>query len=139
MKIREIMHAKPITVTADQLARDAFEIMLSKGFRHLPVVDDAGALIGVLSDRDIRNIAVVQEKRPREAADFVIVEPITAQEIMTPDPVTVSSEDEVGRAAKLMALHQFGCLPVVDDDELVGIVTQVDMLKLLDRMLNANK
>lgn len=137
MQIREIMHPKPQTVRAAQLAKEAFEIMMTKGFRHLPVVDDSGALVGVLSDRDIRNIVVVQDKRPKEFADYVIVEPITAGEIMTPDPVTVSSEDDVGRAAKLMALHQFGCLPVVDDDELVGIVTEVDMMRLLDRLLNA--
>ena len=137
MLIREIMHPKPIKVKADTLVKDALELMFQRGFRHLPVVDDRGNLIGIVSDRDIRNIAFVEDKRPKDLGDFVIVEPITVREIMTPDPVTVAPEDEVGRAARLMALHQFGCLPVLDGEQLVGIVTQVDMMKLLDKILNA--
>ena len=95
MKIKEIMQCDVRTVGQDISAGDAYHLMRSHKFRHLPVVSENDELIGVLSDRDIRNIMVTYENRPEDSGDFVIPPATSVGEIMTRDPVTVSQEDDV--------------------------------------------
>jgi CBS domain-containing protein len=94
-------------------------------FRHLPVVDERGRLIGIVSDRDILRAL----GRPRET---------TIGEIMTREPVTVRSEAPAHLAAKIMLDRTISSLPVVNDEgRMVGLVTQTDFLDVARRALLA--
>jgi CBS domain-containing protein len=94
-------------------------------FRHLPVLDDRGRLVGILSDRDILRALA----RPKSTI---------VAEIMTRSPVTVKADAAAHTAATIMLDRKIGSLPVVNDDgQLVGLVTETDFLEVARRALLA--
>jgi acetoin utilization protein AcuB len=135
MKIRDVMNSKVVTVTPDTTVKHAYELMRQGGFRHLPVIDRAGKLAGIISDRDVRNVAVLFKKRPKDPTEYMIDEKLKVNSIMTPHPITIGPADTVLRAVTLFESHQIGCLPVIDKDKLAGILTRQDLLFLLTKLL----
>lgn len=134
MNVREIMTTPVTSVDAgDPLAR-ALDLMRSGGFRRLPVLQN-GRLVGVVTDRDLRlatnSPLVLSEKWYSE----FILESIKVKACMTPDPITIDPDAPVLDAARLMRQHKIGGLPVVQDDALVGIVTETDLLDFLIQRL----
>ena len=129
VKVKEKMTRNPVTITPDDLLKDALWKMERGHFRHLPVVDQEGKLIGMLSDRDIRLI--------RPSLAFVDKEDAMAQlwslgvqQTAVFDPVSVKPETTLKEAAELMLRWHVGGLPVADDqNRLVGIVTYTDLLR----------
>ncbi len=123
------MTRNPVTVKAGDGIKDAMEKMKRGHFRHLPVVDDEGRLIGMLSDRDIRLI--------RPSLIFISPEDAALQLWSTSvrqaavfDPVTIYPEALLEQAAELMLRWEVGGLPVVDKaGDLVGIITYTDLLR----------
>ncbi len=111
-----------ITVPPSATVADALDTLDANAIRHLPVVD-GGKVVGILSDRDLR---MAGTGRPGEAA---------VADVMTPDPLTVTSGTVVELAGRLMVEHSVGCLPVVDDGQLVGIVTESDLLRSFVELL----
>jgi acetoin utilization protein AcuB len=98
------------------------------GCRQLPVVDENGRLIGIVTDRDMRlamNSPMIMQSRWK---DVEIVETATAESCMTPNPITVTSDTPAYRAAEILSTFKFGALPVVDNNELVGIIKVTDFL-----------
>jgi CBS domain-containing protein len=87
--------------------------------RHVPVVDEQGRLVGLLSHRTLLRLLA------RSLPDG---EPVAIRQIMTADPVTVAPTTPTLEAIELMRTHRVGCLPVVEDGALVGIVTAQDFL-----------
>jgi acetoin utilization protein AcuB len=137
MKIRDVMQGKVVSIADDAPVKKAYELMLKRGFRHMPVVDARGKLTGVISDRDVRAVAVMFRKRPTSYAHYLIPEQVRVREVMTGSPFTVTADDEVRRAVELFLAHQIGCLPVLDKGRLAGIVTRRDLLGVLGRLLAA--
>ena len=121
MRAFEIMSTNVETVPAETTADAARETMRRKAIRHLVVVK-SGEVVGVVSDRDIggRHGAATRAHR-------------TAGELMTAAPVTVSPETTVREIANLMRGRTIGCVPVLNRQRLVGIVTVSDLLTLLGR------
>jgi acetoin utilization protein AcuB len=100
--------------------------------RHLPVVD-AGKLVGLVSHRDLLGFAASQLD-PRALAqdhDQNMGENTFVHHVMTRNVTTATPTTTIAEAARLLSDGRFGCLPVIQDDELVGIVTEHDLLKLL--------
>jgi CBS domain-containing protein len=110
--------SRDIEVTrADELLAVAEEKMRRRGCRHLPVVDDAGALQGVLSDHDMR-----------EHHGYYATTKVSGA--MVEKAITVSPDTSIGDAGRLLLKHRIGCLPVVDaGSNLVGIITTTDLLR----------
>jgi acetoin utilization protein AcuB len=124
------MTANPDTITPDATLRHIIEIMKSEGCRHLPVLQD-GALVGIVTDRDVRlvmNSPIVLHGRWQ---DNELLQKVTAEDCMTPNPITVAPDAPAYRAAEMLSIYKFGCLPVVEDETLVGIVTVTDFLDYL--------
>ena len=138
MKIKEIMHAQVVTVELGSLAKDAFEIIRDKGFRHLPVVDETGKVQGILSDRDIRNITVILDRDSQRSEDYLIPSTASVDDIMVRVPVTGTPEQDVLWAVEQMKDHGFSCLPILEGEKLVGIVTDSDLLGVLAGLLRAS-
>ena len=127
----ERMTLAPVTVQPSDGIKDALAKMKKGGFRHLPVVDAEGKLVGMLSDRDIRlirpSLAFVKDE---EAA--LQLWSASVRQAMVFNPVTIEPEASIEAAAELMLHWEVGALPVVKDrDVLVGIITYTDLLREL--------
>lgn len=124
MLIREVMHPDPIFIDPSTSLSDAYILMNNKNVRHLPVVKD-DILIGIVTDRDLR---LATSKLAKEALDPTS----TVDKIMNHPVETTRPSEPVEVATQTMRERKIGCLPVLEDSKLVGIVTGVD---LLDAML----
>ncbi len=127
LTVNDLMTIIPNTVTPDSKLRQVIELMKSQNCRQLPVLEN-GKLVGIITDRDIRlvmNSPLVLHGRWQ---DEEILDQVTADTCMTPNPMTVSPDTPAYRAANMLSIYKFGALPVVEGDELVGIVTVTDYL-----------
>ncbi|MCZ6874303.1 MAG: CBS domain-containing protein [bacterium] len=128
MQVVDMMRKTVHTATADMSLAQAQHRMQEHRVRHLPVVAQTH-LIGLLTDRDLRDAlpSAVTTLGPAEIAQ--LLDTIAVETCMTTPVKTISSTaDAVDAAHQLLQTH-YGCLPVVDDEKLVGIVTELDMLR----------
>ena len=129
VKVKERMSKSPVTVKPDDGINDAIWKMERGRFRHLPVVDEAGKLIGMLTDRDVRSIRPSLAFVEKEEANVQLWS-TSVQQAAVFEPVKVTPETTVKEAAELMLRWQVGGLPVVGEkDKLVGIITYTDLLR----------
>ena len=133
--VRDIMSPNPVTVTPLNAIRTAVNLMREGGYRRLPVVD-RGRLVGIITDRDLRRAAnspfVVRE----QWYDNFILDHIEVGSCMTPNPLTIEPHATIAEAARQMRNHKIGGLPVVADGQLVGIITETDLLDFLIELLS---
>jgi len=140
MRAHQIMTRQVITVATGAAVLEAANIMLQNHISGLPVVDEAGKLVGIVSQGDfIRRVEIgTQRKRGRwlkfllgpgrEASDFVHEQGRKVAEIMTPDPCTVTEDATLEAIVELMERNNVKRLPVTRGDRLVGIVTRTNLL-----------
>ncbi len=137
--VADIMTPDPVTVTPATTLQEAVRLMMQGGFRRLPVVDEEGQLIGIVTDRDLRlatdSPVVLHERGERE----YLMTHVTVGACMTPDPITVEPSTPAADAIRRMRDHRIGGLPVVMGDELVGIVTVTDILDAFLKFLESPK
>lgn len=132
-RVRDWMSKDVVSITPTQSLPEAHDLMKRNKIRRLPVVRN-GNLIGILTLGDLR------EAGPSDATSLSIFElnyllaRLTVEQIMTHDPLTVSSSTRLTEAAKLMLHHKIGGLPVVDNGELVGIITESDIFRAYVRL-----
>jgi acetoin utilization protein AcuB len=127
----DIMTPHAHAVSPDSSLLEAVQILVGRGIRHLPVVDEGGAVLGMLSDRDIRDLA----GDPRLFVESWQHDPVAVARVsdaMREVAITVRADRPVTELADLFADHKLGALPVVDQDGvLIGIVSYVDVLRAL--------
>jgi len=131
-QLSEIMNRDLITVDKQASLRRARRILDQHRIRHLLVVDDK-RLVGIVTDRDLRQ-AAPSSKSPltiSERQEFM--DELKVLEVMSRKLITASPTTTIREAAKVMVSEKIGCLPVVDGNQLVGIVTQADLLEMLVR------
>ena len=126
-RIAHIMTPQLALITATTTAGEAGALMVASRLRHLPVVDEGGALVGILSDRDLRGPLVGGgDERPAPHVDSLV------GALMTRDVVTAGPDDELGAVARVMVDRRVGAVPIVGADRRpVGIVSVVDVLRRL--------
>jgi acetoin utilization protein AcuB len=143
--VRDVMTRTPITIDPEAPLETAVTVMREREIRHLPVVDETGRLIGMITDRDLRGAVLApvlaeylspsaQRRLRRLSADLGN---LRVRHAMTWDGVTIGPEASIAQAAAVMFERRFGSLPVVDRGQLVGIVTERDVLKALAATLPA--
>ncbi len=131
MLVRDIMSTPALAIPAGTTLEDAYRTMREKGIRHFPVLE-GDRLVGVVTDRDLRLATSSLAPTP-----FPAVTPVSA--VMSRPPVTADGADPVEDAARTMRERKIGCLPVVDEGKLVGIITGLDLLDALIRMTGVDK
>lgn len=135
-QVADIMTPNPVTVTPRNAIRTAINLMREGGYRRLPVVD-RGRLVGIITDRDLRRAAnspfVVRE----QWYDNFILDHIEVGSCMTPNPLTIEPSASIAEAARLMRNHKIGGLPVIADGQLLGIITDTDLLDFLIEILSS--
>lgn len=130
MRISDVMTKNPITVSPDRAIRDALGLMVENAVRHLPVVE-GDRLVGMLSDRDIRQCSLPLEDEFVELSDTHARLDRKVSEIMTKQYLSVVESDSVGVAIDMMVHDRISGLPVVaqgSTDSLVGIISSIDIL-----------
>ncbi len=122
------MAQNPATLDRNETLDLAESIMNLGRIRHMPVVDD-GKLVGVVSQRDLFRSALVTALGFSRKVTSSLVKTIKIKEVMTEKVITISPGSSIKDAARLMMDKKIGCLPVVDGDRLIGMVTETDMLR----------
>jgi CBS domain-containing protein len=125
-----------VSLFAEQTLPLAEDIMRFKHIRHLPVIDDAGCLVGLVSHRDLLRAQISSltglSKEQRDARQ----EDVRVHQLMTRDVWTVHPETLASVAGQTMSDHRYGCLPVIDEQRvLVGIITERDFLKFATKAI----
>jgi acetoin utilization protein AcuB len=128
--MREKIQRNPVTISPDASFFEARNLIHEKGVRHLPVVDKSGKLVGIVTDRDIREAA------PSDATLLSVQElnyllgKLKVSAFMTPKEklITITPDTLIEEAVQLMHDHKIGCLPVMEGDKLYGIFTETDAL-----------
>ncbi len=128
LTVGDLMTSNPDVVQSDTPLREVIDKMKVERCRQLPVVNESGRLQGIITDRDVRlamNSPVVLHGRWQDEG---VIETVTANSCMTPNPITVNSKTPAYRAAEMLSAYKFGALPVIDNGDLVGIITVTDFL-----------
>jgi len=136
MIARDLMTPDPLTVTSKSTIAEAWDVMRELAVRHVPVVE-AGALVGMLSDRDLAQVDMVRVLRAEgaEALREELETPII--EIMSSDVISVEPETEMSDVISLLLEHKIGAVPVVEPGtrEVLGIISYVDLLRALQELI----
>jgi len=139
MLVRERMSIQPVTITTETTMTDALRVMRENQVRRLPVLDESGRLVGIVSEKDLLYAS------PSPATSLSIYEmhymltQLRVTELMTSDVITVGPDVPLEEAARIMADNKIGGLPVVEDGDLVGIITETDIFKVFLELLGARE
>jgi len=128
MQVEQWMNQDVVSLGPDDSFRTAMHLIRQKGIRHVPVVEGK-RLVGIVTDRDLRQASPSGATSLSIHELHYILEKLTVREIMTKQVVTIRPDQTVEDAALLLLGHRIGGLPVVRDGELVGIVTETDILQ----------
>ena len=140
MLIREWMTKNVLTVTPSTSMFKASKIMKDNQIRRVPVVDEAGKLVGIVSDRDVRAASPSKATTLDMHELYYLLSEVKAKDIMTANPITILETETVDAAAVVMQEKEVGGLPVLDEaGKLVGIITDRDVFKVLIDVSGARK
>lgn len=139
MYVGSIMRTHLITVSPETSLSDAMKILKEKKISHLLVVDGKGKLVGIVSDRDVKqNWASPATTLSTHELNYLLAK-ITVGMIMIRNLVVVSPQTTIERAALNMQENRINCLPVMDGDKLVGIITSTDVMGVLLTAIGIDK
>jgi acetoin utilization protein AcuB len=128
----ELMTENPQTIRASAKVARAVELLQSLDIRHLPVVDEDGVLVGMLSDRDLRGLQIPYFVSDEYAGNLQTALEAKVSSIMSSDVISVDAEADAAEIVDLMLDNKIGAVPVVDaDGVLVGIISYIDVLRSL--------
>jgi acetoin utilization protein AcuB len=139
MLVRDRMTLNPVTIAPEVSVTDALRLMSEKKIRRLPVIDNQGNLVGIVSDRDLLLAS------PSPATSLAIWEihellaKLTVEKMMTREVITVPEDTPLEEAARIMADSRIGGLPVMRDRALVGIISESDLFKTLLQLLGGRR
>lgn len=132
--VEDSMNREVETLSPDATAGEALALCREKRIRHLPVLD-GGRLVGIVSDRDLRSATPALGDPARAEA----LRGIPVSEVMARDVATARPDDPIDGAANTMREKKIGCLPVIEDGRLVGIVTSSDVMEALAYLLGVHE
>ncbi len=139
MLVGERMTRNPIVIRQDTPLDEAMKIMRDNRIRRLPVLNEKGALVGIVSERDLLYAS------PSPATSLSVYElhyllsKIKVAEVMTTGVITVTEDTPLEEAARIMADNKIGGLPVVRNGDVVGIITETDLFKIFLELLAARE
>ena len=130
LRVRDIMGKSVVTISVSERLSTVEDIMTLGHVRHMPVVQ-GGKLVGVVSERDLlrASLSVLSEHQGAERRAFLHV--VEIARVMSAPPIVIGPDATVDEAALVMAEKKIGCLPVVENDHLLGMVTETDVLRCM--------
>lgn len=135
MLVREVMTSPAVTVPQSAAVKDAIQLLERHSIAAMPVVDEVGRLVGVVSEADVIREMVVPDQRVHERPVRLTAPSFHCRvaDIMSHHALTVTSETELAAAAELMTSTVVKSLPVVDGERVVGVISRRDIIRLLSR------
>jgi CBS domain-containing protein len=131
LRVKDIMSRDVRTVGRNDRLAVADALIQKERVRHLPVLDSDGLVCAVVSQRDLFRGALLRALGYGGRAEERLLNQVLVKEAMSAEIHTTSPDTPVHEAARLMIERKIGCLPVVDGEKLVGIVTETDLVRLL--------
>jgi CBS domain-containing protein len=135
MLVRDVMTSEFVSVRPQSPVKHAIQLMHAHQITAMPVLDEDGALVGVVSEADVIRGSMIPDRRAHEIP--VELEPsslaATVADVMTPAPVTIRSDQDLATAVERLADTQVKSLPVVDDGRVVGMLSRRDLIAVLAR------
>ena len=134
LKVRDVMTADPTTLKRNDKLTLADDIMSLGRARHLPVLDDDDqTLAGIVTQRDLFRDALAQALGYGKHAQRKLLDSLAVKDVMGTEVVTIKPDASLVYAARLLTERKIGCLPVVENGRLVGILTEGDFVALIAR------
>ena len=130
MLVRDRMSPNPVVITTDTSLKEALDLVRSKPFRHLPVVDENGKLVGIVTEKSLVYASPISATTLSVFEVDYILSRTKIGQIIQGSVVAVGPDLPIEEAARVMVDHRIGCLPVVEDDELVGIISDTDIFRV---------
>jgi len=133
-RVRDYMTAEPQTLRVEQSLLEAVLMLRRASLRHIPIMED-GRLVGVLSDRDVARVApsLLAPLSPDEYNR--VFEDTPVGRVMSKNPISTTADAPLAEAVGLLYENRLGCLPVLEEGKLIGIITRVDMLRALHDLI----
>jgi acetoin utilization protein AcuB len=128
MIVAKRMMRNPVSVDENDSMKKAMDLLKERDIRHLPVLKDGDKLVGILTERDIKQASPSPATALEIREIYYLLDKVKIKQIMTRRPYTISSTAPIEEAALIMREKKIGCLPVVDSGKLVGILTETDIL-----------
>jgi acetoin utilization protein AcuB len=137
MFIRDRMTADPITGHPEMSITDVQDLMIKKGFRHLPIIDEEGKMVGLITRSSLATALPPDTSSLSRFEVSYTLAKIKAQSVMIKDVITATPDTPIEIAARMMTDHLISCLPVMDGDRLAGIITDRDLFFTMVDLLGA--
>lgn len=128
--VSKIMTRDVITLNLNDNMELAEKLFETKHIRHIPIVNGK-KVVGMLSNTDLMRISFSDLDEEENEINSVVYDLFTIEQVMAKSVISVTSETTIKEAAEILTKHEFHAVPVVDDDELVGIVTSTDLIQFL--------
>jgi CBS domain-containing membrane protein len=127
--VRDLMTVGVVSAQPEDRVATIYDLMDERHIRHLTVVDADGDLVGVVSHRDLLRNALLERADLPRAAQRELLRQVTVGEVMTSEVETIEPDKSAVEAAQIFRERHFGCLPVVADGRLIGIITEADFVR----------
>lgn len=135
MLVRERMTANPVVVHPDMPFEDALQLLRDKKVRRLPVVDKQGNLVGIVVEKDLLYASPSPATSLSVFEVHYLLSKLQVKDVMTKRVITVGEDCPLEEAARIMVDHKIGSLPVVRGRQVVGIITETDIFKIMAEAL----
>ncbi|MBU0703312.1 MAG: CBS and ACT domain-containing protein [Chloroflexi bacterium] len=130
MLVKDRMTPNPTTITTNTSLKEALELIRSQSFRHLPVVYEEGKLVGITTEKSLVYASPTSATSLSVFEVDYILSRTKVGQIIQGEVITVGPELPIEEAARVMVDHRIGCLPVVEGDALVGIISDTDIFRV---------
>ncbi len=139
LKIKDMMTSEVFVLHDTQTLELVRSLMRIKHVRHVPIVNTDNTFVGLMTHRDLLAQTISHLAEVDDEEQEYLDRHIHIVNIMKTDVVTVDPETDICTAITMLLEHKYGCLPVVSDGKLVGIVTEADFLKLTLKLLRESE
>ncbi len=139
MLVKNCMTTNPVTITPDMPVAEALSFMRQHNVRRLPILNKKRKLVGIVSEKDLLYASPSPATSLSVCEVGYLLSKLKVEEIMTKKVITVSPDAPLEEAARIMADSKIGGLPVMDGDQLIGIITETDIFKTILEMMGARQ
>jgi acetoin utilization protein AcuB len=139
MLVRERMSTHPATIPASTPIVDALRVMRQQEVRRLPVLDEQGNMMGIVTEKDLINASPSPATSLNVYEMHYLLSHLLVTELMTREVITVTPDTPLEEAARIMADHKIGGLPVMEAGRLVGIITETDIFEVFLELFGARE
>jgi acetoin utilization protein AcuB len=139
MLVKDRMTPDPICGNPDMPVTEVQELMREKKFRHLPIIDENGNLMGLVTQRSLLRALPSDVRGFSRFEISYILSKIKAKDVMTKDVITINQDIAIEEAARIMADEKIGCLPVCSGEKMVGIITDNDLFAIMVELMGGRR